>query len=275
VAGPAAWYFHSGHREASASPSVSSAPSQVRENPKAEPALPPRVSSHPDVVVADTASQRHLVIETAGSSPPVRTNLKDGLKYVFIPAGKFVMGCSPGDTECDIDEKPPHAEQIANGFWLGQTEVTQAAWKKVNNSDNPSHFKGDELPVESVDWSQATAYCQAIGGRLPTEREWEYAARAGAAGSRYGALDAVAWYSANSGGTTHPVGLKQANAFGLYDVLGNVWEWTSDNYNAVFVTVRGVSWHVFPKYVRASFRGGRSPSNQSNDLGFRCVGELR
>ena len=101
------------------------------------------------------------------------------------------MGCSPGDNECDSDEKPPHAVQIANGFWLGQTEVTQAAWKKVMN-DNPSNFKSDQLPVEQVDWTQAGNYCKAIGGRLPTEKEWEYAARGGTTGPRYGPLDAVA-----------------------------------------------------------------------------------
>src|SRR5205085_8321763 len=102
------------------------------------------------------------------------------------------------------------------GFWLGQIEVTQAAWKRVMQGENPSDFKGDQMPVERVDWNQAGAYCKAIGGRLPTEKEWEYAARAGSAGVRYGSPDAIAWYDGNSGNTTHPAGLKQANAFGLY-----------------------------------------------------------
>jgi len=130
------------------------------------------------------------------------------------------MGCSPGD-ECPDDEKPTRLVQIEKGFWLGQTPVTQAAWKKVKG-DHPSHFRGDLLPVERVTWYDANEYCKAFGGRLPTEQEWEYAARAGTTGARYGDLDSVAWYDKNSGETKHPVGLKQPNAWGLYDMLGNV-----------------------------------------------------
>jgi formylglycine-generating enzyme required for sulfatase activity len=204
----------------------------------------------------------------------VQTNPKDGLPYVWIPPGKFMMGCSPGDRECGNDEKPPHAEQIANGFWLGQTEVTQAAWKKVMNN-NPSYFKGDQLPVDQVDLSQAGDYCKAIGGRLPTEKEWEYAARAGTTGARYGPIDAIAWYSENMDGKTHPVALKQANAYGLYDMLGNVWEWTSEDYDAGHKVVRGGSWLDSARGVRASFRDRDVPTNRFSNLGFRCVGEFR
>jgi serine/threonine protein kinase len=207
------------------------------------------------------------------SSPKLgdtRLSPEDGLTYAWIPAGNFIMGCSPGDSECFDDEKPSHGEQIANGFWLGQTEVTQAAWKRVKG-DNPSHFRGDQLPVESVDWNQASDYCKAVGGRLPTEKEWEYAARAGTTGSRYGALDAVAWYGDNSGNTTHPVGLQQGNEFGLYDMLGNVREWTSDNYDATTKVVRGGSWNGSTRYVRASNRVRYGPTNQGNLIGFRCV----
>jgi Sulfatase-modifying factor enzyme 1 len=210
------------------------------------------------------------------TDPRIRTrvNPADGLTYVFIPPGASTMGCSPGDSQCVDLEEPPHAEQIANGFWLGQTEVTQAAWKKVKNYD-PSHFKGDQLPVEEVEWAQAGDYCKAIGGRLPTEKEWEYAARAGAAGARYGVLDAVAWYYANSGGTTHPVGLKQANAFGLYDMLGNVLEWTADDYSSGLKVVRGGSWNNSSGFVRASVRVRYVPAGRENVIGFRCVGEFR
>jgi formylglycine-generating enzyme required for sulfatase activity len=206
----------------------------------------------------------------------VRTNPTDGLTYVWIPPGSFTMGCSPGDTGCHDGETPtPHVERIANGFWLGQTEVTQAAWKKVNSGGSPSHFQSDRLPVENVDWNQASDYCKAIGGRLPTEKEWEYAARAGTTGARYGALDAIAWYYGNSGGATHLVGLKQANAYGLYDMLGNVWEWTSDNYDAGRKVVRGGSWSNGTGLVRASYRLRLEPSIRIDDVGFRCVGEFR
>ncbi len=138
---------------------------------------------------------------------------------------------------------------------------------------NPSHFKGAQLPVESVDWNQAAEYCRRVGGRLPTEKEWEYAARAGSTGARYGALDAVAWHGGNSGNTTHPVGQKQANAWGLYDMLGNVWEWTADDYNSERKVLRGGSWSVIIRYVRVSFRDGLMPALSDVNAGFRCVWE--
>jgi formylglycine-generating enzyme required for sulfatase activity len=181
-----------------------------------------------------------------------------------------MMGCSPGDNECFGDEKPPKSVNIANGFWLGQTEVTQAAWKKVNKGSNPSNFKSDQLPVENVSWDYSAGYCRAIGGRLPTEQEWEYAARAGTTGARYGALDSIAWYDNDSGGTTHPVGLKRPNAFGLYDMLGNVWEWTDSNYDDKRKVVRGCSWYSNAKYARASNRDGDVPTYRYIYIGFRC-----
>jgi formylglycine-generating enzyme required for sulfatase activity len=152
-----------------------------------------------------------------------KVNPKDGLTYVWIPPGKFHMGCSPGDAACGDDEKPAHEVTISKGFWLGQTSVTQRAYRLVAGQD-PSAHKGDNLPVEHVDWNEAKAYCAAIGGRLPTEAEWEYAARAGSTGARYDNLDEIAWHTQNSGGQSHEVGQKLPNAFGLYDMLGNAWQ---------------------------------------------------
>jgi len=180
--------------------------------PRHTPAQPPRT---PRLYVASAPP-----IESAGPKlGDIKVNPKDGLRYVWIPPGTFIMGCSPGDDECYDDEKPPHQVTITKGFWIGQTEVTQEAYQRVIGA-NPSHFRGDELPVENVNWNEARAYCVAVGMRLPTEAEWEYAARGGNASARYGSLDAVAWYRGNSGGKTHLVGQKQKNAYGLYDMPG-------------------------------------------------------
>jgi formylglycine-generating enzyme required for sulfatase activity len=236
--------------------------------------LPARVQIHLSVLsVSQPSKKPGAGIARADLPTQRRVNPFDGLTYVFIPPGRFTMGCSPEDPVCGDDEKPPRTEQIANGFWLAQTEVTQAAWKKVMRGDDPSHFKGDQLPVESVDWNQASAYCKAIGGRLPTEKEWEYAARAGTDAARYGSLEAVAWYRGNSGSTTHRVALKAANAFGLYDMLGNVWEWASTN--ATSNVLRGGCSLNRPSGVRASDRLVNGPSYRDNFVGFRCVGEFR
>ena len=184
------------------------------------------------------------------------------------------MGCSPGDTECSADEKPPHAERISKDFWLGQTEVTQAAYLRVTGR-NPSAHKGDQLPVETVTWNDAANYCAAIGGRLPTEVEWEYAARgrAGITASRYGSED-VAWHSGNSGQETHPVAMKQANGFGLYDMLGNVWEWVADNYpGSSDKILRGGSYFYDARSSRASSSFKAAPEDARSGRGFRCAGQ--
>jgi formylglycine-generating enzyme required for sulfatase activity len=152
-----------------------------------------------------------------------------------IPAGTFQMGSN--SSEAYSDEKPVHTVRISKSFWLGKTEVTQGLWQAVVDI-NPSVFKsGDTYPVEAVSWDNCQAFItklnQMLGSnyfRLPTEAEWEYACRAGTTGDRYGNLDAIAWYDSNSSGTTHPVGQKQANAWGLYDTLGNVWEFCQDRY---------------------------------------------
>ena len=217
-----------------------------------------------------------------------KVNPKDGLTYVWIPPGTFQMGCSPGDSECGNSEKPSHLVTITEGFWIGQTPVTQAAYKKVVGS-NPSDFQGDQLPVEAVTWNDAKTYCERIDMRLPTEAEWEYAARGGDASARYGPLDSIAWYGANSENTTHQVARKQANGYGLFDMLGNVWEWVADwygPYDAASATdpkgpasgqlrvLRGDVWDMDASGVRASVRNKALPGEHLDSwhaVGIRCA----
>ena len=208
------------------------------------------------------------------------------------------MGCSANDRGCDPNERPVHAVSLTRGFWLGQTEVTVAAYKRFARAtigempDSPEvnrGWKNERQPMVDVSWKDAAAFCGWAGGRLPTEAEWEFAARGGVALRRYAELDDIAWTSENSGNTLHPVAQKQANRYGLYDMLGSVWEWTADwfrdSYDAAAQTdprgpsegayrvVRGGAWNFSPSATRASDRGKSRPDNDNQDLGFRCVVE--
>jgi len=209
-----------------------------------------------------------------------------------------MMGCSPGDSECQADEKPAHLVTISRAFWMGQTEVTVGAYKRFAAAaarklpTAPSFNSGwrrEDHPVVNVTRDDATAYCGWAGGRLPTEAEWEYAARAGTTGARYGDLNAAAWYFDNSGMQTHAAGQKQANAFGLYDMLGNAWEWVVDWYDANYYAqspsqdprgpssgqyrvLRGSSWLGLARHSRVSFRPWGAPGGEGV-VGFRCVRE--
>jgi formylglycine-generating enzyme required for sulfatase activity len=196
-----------------------------------------------------------------------RVNPKDGLTYVWIPPGHFTMGCSRGDNQCWEDEKPTKQVHIAKGFWMSQTEVTQSAYQRVTGK-NPSHFQGPNRPVEMVDWNHAKVYCEAAGMRLPKEAEWEYAARAGSKGPRYGNLDEIAWYAKNSGSQTHDVAQKKPNAWGLYDMLGNVFEWTQEQ------KLCGGSWLADAWVARVSYRNSVEPTEREGSYGFRCAGDL-
>lgn len=172
--------------------------------------------------------------------------LGDGvtMEMLPIPAGSFMMGSNAGDAS----EKQVHPVTISKPFWMGKTEVTQAQYKQVTG-ETPSHFQGLENPVESVSWSDAVAFCRKLTERerqagrlpegfeytLPTGAQWEYASRAGSSTEYYfgddaDRLDEAAWYGENSGKETHPVAQKLPNAWGLYDMYGNVWEWCSDWY---------------------------------------------
>jgi formylglycine-generating enzyme required for sulfatase activity len=216
-----------------------------------------------------------------------KVNPKDGLTYVWIEAGTFTMGCSPDDDACQSDERPPHKVTLSKGFWIGQTQVTQAAYMKVTGM-SPSNFKGDKLPVETVNYSDANKYCQAVDMRLPTEAEWEFAARGGSPNARYGAVDEIGWSTANSEVKTHEVGQKKPNAYGLYDMLGNVWQWVADwygRYDDAAVTdpkgpatgtarlLRGGSWLNVPGLMRASYRNGSQAMFRLDSFGIRCAGD--
>jgi len=224
---------------------------------------------------------------------PTKVNPKDGLAYVWIPPSTFEMGCLQEDAQCQSNEQPRHSVTLTRGYWIGQTLVTQTAYKRLVNA-NPSHFIGDGLPVEGVSWEDAKSYCERAEMRLPTEAEWENAAHGGVPSARYNLIDRIAWYRGNSQRRTHPVAQKQANLYGLYDMLGNVWEWVADWYEhyptADFTdpkgpatgpshVLRGGSWNDFSSDVRFSVRDHLVPDNSESvrdyddyTIGFRCAG---
>ncbi len=218
-----------------------------------------------------------------------------GMEFVKIPNGSFMMGSPTSEIGSSNDERPQHQVTISKNFYLGKYEVTQGQWKAVMGN-NPSHFSGcdDNCPVENVSWEDAQEFIKRLNGkgegtyRLPTEAEWEYACRSGTTGAYSGSLDEMGWYDKNSGDKTHPVGQKKANAFGLYDMHGNVWEWTADwyeSYSSGSVTdptgassgsdrvLRGGSYSWDDISLRSANRTFVSPSHRNDDWGFRVVRE--
>ena len=206
---------------------------------------------------------------------------------VYVAGGTFQMG-----SNSESDEKPIHTVTIS-GFFMNKTEVTQAEYRKVMGK-TPSHFRGcDDCPVENVSWHDANAYAKKVGKRLPTEAEWEYAARGGNKSKGYiysgsNDLNTVGWYKKNSGSKTHPVAQKQPNELGLYDMSGNVWEWCSDWYNDSYYrsspkndpqgsnlgssrVLRGGIWPSSYAIGRVADRGRSLPNYRSNSFGFRLV----
>jgi len=171
-----------------------------------------------------------------------------GIEFVWVTPESFMMGSEKGQE----NEKPVHRVTILNGYYIGKYEVTQEQWQKVMKN-NPSQFKGENLPVEGVTWEAAQEFIRRLNAmkegyeyRLPTEAEWEYACRAGTTGDYLDDLDATGWYGANSSGQTHTVGSKEPNAFGLFDMHGNVWEMCQDDChdNYMGAPLNGSAWLV-------------------------------
>jgi formylglycine-generating enzyme required for sulfatase activity len=201
-----------------------------------------------------------------------KVNAHDQLTYVWISPGSYLTGCQPDDQECIGWERPRQKITIEQGFWIGQTEVTQAAYQRIMNS-NPSRYQGPQRPAEQIDWYSATNYCKRVGMRLPTESEWEYAALGNVQAPRYGEINKIAWYDGNSGDMTHDVAQKQPNSYGLFDMLGNVWEWVEDvcTCDPKRRLMKGGSFYNISRDLRVPNRETPLDTLQHRNIGFRCV----
>ena len=214
---------------------------------------------------------------------------------IKVDGGTFTMGATSEQQNPDSYEKPTHQVTLSS-YYIGETEVTQALWKAVMGN-NPSWSKGENLPVEYVSWKDCKKFIGKLNKltkrsfRLPTEAEWEYAARGGKRSNhtQYSGgsmIDDVAWYDGNSGGKTHSVKTKKPNELGLYDMSGNVWEWCQDWYGSYssnaqtnptgpdsgsYRVFRGGTWSIFGWFCRSSFRGNSSPGYRGYGLGFRLA----
>lgn len=205
----------------------------------------------------------------AGSLP--RRMGRDGLTYVRIPPGSYFTGCLPGDAQCMGLERRRAKIVLASTFWIGRTEVTQAAYRRVMHTD-PSRYPGATRPVDSVGWTDATEYCRRIGMRLPTESEWEYAAYGGTSALPQKPLADLAWYDPNSNDETHPVATKLSNGYGLFDMLGNVWEWVQDpGIEPGEHILKGGSFYNIARDLRIAGRLSAPPDLRHRDIGFRCA----
>jgi len=252
------------------------------------PAVAPATPPTPAKVVAPAPS----VAPQAKSPPNLYPGFEKDFRLVDIPAGRFVMG-SPPDEEGRHENETQHPVTIGKPFRMMVYPVTQRLWQAVMGN-NPSTFQGPDLPVTDVSWHDAQAFLTKLNGllkpsapyRLPTEAEWEYACRAGTTGARYGELDRIAWHGGNSGGKLQPVGTMNPNSWGLYDTLGNVWEWCEDwfgEYPKQGVVdpqgptkgdsrvLRGGSWNDGPADARASSRVRFNPGYRLVGYGFRCA----
>jgi formylglycine-generating enzyme required for sulfatase activity len=265
-------------------------------NEMAAETLARQLASTPSPRAAPTSPSASAAKTPAPAARERMTN-SIGMEFVLIPAGSFMMG-DDGESAYD-DEKPRHRVTISQPFYLGKYEVTQAQWTAVMGS-NPSEFKGSSNPVENVSWNDVQEFIRRLNEkegtqkyRLPTEAEWEYAARAGTT-SRYSfgddadSLDRYAWYRNNSGKKTQPVGRRDPNAWSLYDMHGNVWEWVEDWFDetyyarspasdprgpsgGAFRVLRGGSWLNDAGPLRSAYRSYDSPETRNESLGFRLA----
>ena len=241
----------------------------------------------PNATVVPDATLRAAI--TATNLPWRVRDTGTGIEMVLIPPGTYTMGCSASNgSNCNSDETQ-HQVTLTNAFYMGKTEVTQAQWLAEMGS-NPSQFTGDpQRPVDRVSWTMIQPFLTQNGLRLPTEAEWEYACRAGTTTARYGVLNDISWNNSNSGLVTHTVATKLPNALGLYDTIGNVFEWVADwwgngVYSAAAVTnptgpngefyrvFRGGSYGNFgPQSCRGSWRSNLYLEQAFNDDGFRVA----
>lgn len=264
-------------------------------------ATPPPLPAPPSPPPARVVPPATPPASAATLQPARSTSDAAGLQMVFLPPATFQRGCVLGDASCFADEQPRHAVTLTQGFFVHLTEVTVAAYRAFAAAtgkkmvDVPS-WADDTHPVVNVTWEDAQAYCRWIGGRLPTEAEWEYAARGGVAGRRYPWGDSIDHDHANFDGVggrdtfpkSAPVGSFPAHGFGLHDTAGNVWEWCADWYaeraysgepvsdpsgpaEGVRRVVRGGSWTSDPGRLRTSYRFSLEPATESLTVGFRCV----
>ncbi len=270
---------------------------------------------HIAVLIASMLAATPMVAQQIPTREIIENDL--GMRFVKIPAGSFVMGTTePAAAAAEVpdpdpdyagDETPAHEVIISSPFYLGQTEVTQGVWLEVmENRPGPAPWWEGEgwqrLPVAAVSWTMAARFVEELNRldpahryRLPTEAEWEYAARAGTTGLRPVSREDLpdhAWYIANSGDHAHAVATREPNAFGLYDTLGNVWEWVADYYapdtytaaprrdpegpaTGVSKVRRGGSYHCPVHQVRPAYRGANAPDVRYTVLGLRVVAEPR
>ena len=245
-----------------------------------------------------TSSTSLNAVGSSTSGSVITIPVKGGvsIEMVKVEAGSFDMGATSEMQNPYSDEKPVHRVTLTNNYYVGKYEVTQALWQAVMGS-NPSIFKGDDLPVEEVSWKDCQKFITKLNAmtgkrfRLPSEAEWEYAARGGKKSRGYlysgsNAIGDVAWYEGNSSFMTHAVGTKQPNELGIYDMTGNVWEWCQDRYGSYSSSpqtnptgavggsrrvFRGGSWSYSARRCCTSSRSGYSPGYRRYDLGLRLV----